>query len=173
MLDGSSDNAAAGETLQQFSRFLFVLFLLFVVLPLVELTLLLILASMTHWTVSLALVIITGLSGSFLLHRQGTKTFYRVRDELVAGRVPADAVLDGMLLITAGALLLTPGVLTDAVGLVLLIPISRQWVKAWLVRWFKAKFAVSVSVGERAATAAAAASGKVVDSYAVDSEEEE
>src|SRR5207249_1175932 len=119
----------------QFSRFLFILFLLFVVLPLVELTLLLILSSATHWTVSLALVIATGIGGSYLLHRQGLKTFYRVRDELAAGRVPADALLDGMLMIAAGALLLTPGVLTDVVGILLLIPVSRQRVKAWLIRW--------------------------------------
>ena len=68
---------------------------------------------------------------------------------------------------------MTPGVLTDLFGLVLLIPPSRQWVKAWLIRWFKAKFAVSIRVGEQAATAAASASGRVVDSYVVEGGESE
>lgn len=164
---------ACGFAVKRFSRFLFILFLLFVILPLVELTLLLILASMTHWTVSLGLVIVTGLTGSLLLHRQGIKTFYRIRDDMVAGRMPADALLDGTLMLTAGAMLLTPGMLTDLFAIVLLIPPSRQWVKAWIVHWFKTKFTVAVTVGTQVETATAQASGKVVDSYAVESSERE
>lgn len=159
--------------MKQFSRFLFVLFLLFVILPLVELTLLLILGSMTHWTVSLALVIVTGLAGSFLLHRQGIKTFYKIRDDMLAGRMPTDSLLDGMLMLTAGALLLTPGMVTDVVAMLLLIPPSRNLIKSWIVRWFKAKFAVTVALGSQVETAAATAAGKVVDSYTVESEEVE
>ena len=159
--------------MKQFSRFLFILFLLFVVLPLVELTLLLILAEATRWWVSLALVVATGFAGAYLLHRQGIKTFYRIRDDMLGGKMPADALLDGMLMLTAGALLLTPGVLTDTFALVLLIPPSRNWVKNWLIRWFKAKFAVSVVVAKEVETAAANASGRVVDSFAVESRETE
>jgi UPF0716 protein FxsA len=159
--------------LKQFSRFLFILFLSFVVLPLVELTLLFVLADLTYWPVPLLIVIATGFAGSYLLHRQGIKTFYRIRDDMLAGKMPTDALLDGTLMLTAGALLLTPGVLTDAFALVLLIPSSRKWVKAWLIRWFKAKFAVTVEVGSKMETAAASATGRVVDSYAVESDETE
>lgn len=139
---------------------LFKLFLLFVVLPLVELTLLLLLADFTDWWVTLLIVIATGLLGAWLSQRQGWKTWVRIRQELVQGRMPADAVFDGVLILAAGLMLLTPGMLTDLAGISLLIPICRRFYKARLIAWFKRKYMPQ--------SASSAGKSTILDSYVVE-----
>lgn len=116
------------------------LFLLFVVLPLVELTLLLLLADVTDWWVALLLVISTGFIGAWLSQRQGWRTWERIRDELRQGRMPADALFDGVLILIAGVLLLTPGMISDLTGILLLFPPTRGLFKVWLADWFRRKY---------------------------------
>lgn len=96
--------------------------LVFVLVPLAELALLLYLAEIFSWQRTLLLVIVTGVLGTLLARSQGWRTWVRIRDELAAGRMPAESLLDAVLIFVAGALLLTPGVLTDALGISLLIP---------------------------------------------------
>ena len=98
---------------------------LFILVPLVELALLLYLADASSWQFTLLLVIATGVIGTLLAREQGWRTWTRIRDELAAGRMPADSLLDGVLIFIAGALLLTPGVLTDLLGISLLVPWCR------------------------------------------------
>jgi len=119
---------------------LFKLLLLFTVVPLVELWLLLVLADYTSWYVTLGLVIVTGLLGAALSRRQGWLAMRRIRRTLSQGQMPGDAMLDGLLIVVAGTLLITPGVLTDAVGFALLIPPLRSLVKRRLVARFKSRF---------------------------------
>ena len=114
--------------------------LVLIVVPLVELTLLMVLADWTNWQTALALVLVTGVAGGLLIRHQGWRTLSRIQSELAAGQMPADALLDGVLILAAGVLLLTPGILTDLIGLFLLIPASRQLVKAYLGRRFRARF---------------------------------
>ena len=113
------------------------LLLLFTLLPIVELALLLYLADATSWQLALGIVLATGILGAMLARRQGWRTSQRIREQLARGPMPGDALLDALLILIAGALLVTPGVLTDAVGFLLLIPPCRRLIKRRLVARFQ------------------------------------
>jgi UPF0716 protein FxsA len=115
----------------------FYLFLLFTVVPIVELSLLIWLGGQTNWWVPVLLVIADGITGATLWRWQGLRTLVRVQDEMAAGKMPADALVDGLLIFLAGAFLITPGMLTDVVGFALLIPPLRAVVKRFATQWFK------------------------------------
>lgn len=125
-------------------RLIAALLALFVCVPLVELTLLLLLADYTHWTWALTLVLVTGLLGSLLARAQGWQTYRRIQTALRAGTMPGDALLDAVLIFFAGGLLLTPGILTDALGLSLLTPPGRSVARRWLMNWLRSRFRVEV-----------------------------
>lgn len=117
---------------------LFYLFLLFTVVPIVELALLIWLGGQTVWWLPVLLVIADGVAGALLWRWQGIRTLVRIREEMAAGRMPADAMVDGLLIFFAGGLLITPGMITDVAGFALLIPpiraVMKQLAKAWFVR---------------------------------------
>jgi len=121
------------------------LLLLFTLVPLVELVLLLILADKTSWQFTVALVLFTGVVGAALARHEGLRCLRRVRQKLAAGELPGDALLDGLMILLAGALLITPGVLTDLVGFALLLPPFRRVVKRRLARRLRARIRVSFS----------------------------
>jgi UPF0716 protein FxsA len=102
---------------------------LFVVVPLVELALLIRIGQWLGVLPTVALVVLTGMAGALLARREGLRTLWQIRADLQAARFPVGRLLDGALILVAGAVLLTPGVLTDIVGLALLVPASRGWVK--------------------------------------------
>lgn len=101
------------------------LFLLFTLVTTVELFLLLELAQLTSWWVSAAMIVLPGLAGAWLLKREGTKAFRAVVEAMSLQREPTTVILDGLLVLVASVLLITPGVLTDLTGLALLIPAVR------------------------------------------------
>lgn len=125
---------------------LFKIFLIFVILPLIELTLLLCLAQWTGVPATLAVILITGLGGSLLAKSQGFKTYRQIQLELAAGRMPGQAMIDAVMIFVAGALLITPGVLTDVLGLSLLIPPCRAFYRRQLLHWIKTHFKVQTIV---------------------------
>ena len=116
-----------------------VLLILFIVLPITELALLLKVNEYLHLGGTLALVIGTGILGASLARWQGLRQLALIQADLAEGRMPAPRLLDGILILVAGVVLLTPGLITDAVGFVLLIPVSRNWIKAWLRRLLERK----------------------------------
>lgn len=105
------------------------LLLLFVTMPLVELALLMRVAQTINVGPTIALVIVTGALGAALARRQGLRTWARVQGDLAAGRMPASEIVDAMLILVAGLVLITPGIITDALGFLLLIPPARRWLK--------------------------------------------
>ena len=111
---------------------------LFILVPIVELVLLLQLVKYTSVMATLALVVVTGLVGTALARSQGARTFRQIALELQQGRLPTDAVLDAAAIFVAGALLLTPGLLTDLAGIVLLIPFMRRRIRAAVGRMWEA-----------------------------------
>ena len=111
--------------------------LLFVVLPAVELVLLIEVGSAIGTLPTLGLIVVTGVVGASLARYQGLTVLARLRREVGAGRLPADALMDGVLILVAGALLVTPGVLTDAAGFLLLVPPTRRLLKGRLRRRFE------------------------------------
>jgi len=107
----------------------FRLLLILTIIPLTELMLLLRLADAFSWQSTLALVVLTGVLGAWLARRQGIRTLARIQSELASGTLPADALIDGALILVAGLVLVTPGILTDIFGFALLIPPIRGWLK--------------------------------------------
>lgn len=102
------------------------LLLLLTVVPFVELMILLRLAEWLHWEGTFALVIFTGMLGAWLARREGIKAITRIQTDLNAGVAPTGAVVDGLAILVAGIVLVTPGVLTDLCGFGLLIPPIRR-----------------------------------------------
>jgi len=84
-------------------------------------------------------VILTALIGSALLRQQGLSTFARAQENLSAGRLPMAEVFDGLCILIGGALLLTPGFITDSFGFLLLIPPIRKVLRRWSGRYFAKK----------------------------------
>jgi len=113
---------------------LWVLALLFLIVPLAELYLILKVGDTIGigWTV--LLLVADSLLGSWLLRSQGRAVWRRFNEILAQGRVPHREVIDGVLVIFGGAFLITPGFLTDIVGLLLLLPPTRAIVRRVLVR---------------------------------------
>ncbi|GAB6187444.1 FxsA family protein [Thermopirellula anaerolimosa] len=107
---------------------------LLLIVPFVELVLLLWLADRVGWLPTLGIIVGTALLGAFELRREGLRCQRRFREALQQGELPAEPLFDGLLILIAGALLLTPGLITDAVGFALLFPPSRAWIRAYLRR---------------------------------------
>ena len=120
------------------------LLLLFTVVPLVELFLLVKLGTVVGVGPTIALVIFTGILGAWLARQQGLDVLRRVNEDLSHGRMPTEALMDGVLILIAAAVLLTPGLLTDALGFVLLIPRTRAAVRKIVAT----RFARSQKIGE-------------------------
>ena len=87
------------------------------------------------WLQTIALVVLTGLLGMVLVRAEGRNTLARFQRKLAAGTPPTDELLDGGLLIAAGAFLLTPGLVTDLIGLLLVLPPTRYPIRMALKRW--------------------------------------
>jgi UPF0716 protein FxsA len=122
-------------------RLRFVLFIAFIVVPIAEIALLVWFGQTFGFWITVLLVLVTALLGSFLLAQQTAATVRRVRFEAREGRIPAKTLADGAMLLVAGAFLLTPGLLTDATGLALLVPGVRNAIRGWVTvriqrRWF-------------------------------------
>ncbi len=109
----------------------FILFFVFVAVPLTELALLIKLGEIVGVIPTVLIVITTAMLGVTLLRLQGLTVLANARAATDAGRVPVDSVVDGVLLLLAGAFLLTPGLLTDSVGFLLLIPNLRRAIAHW------------------------------------------
>jgi UPF0716 protein FxsA len=110
------------------------LFLLFTVVPALELALLLqIGATFGAWP-TFALLLASGLVGAALARQQGATVLTQLRADLQRGLPPGDHVVEGALVLAGGLLLLTPGLLTDLLGLALLVPASRRALTPWMSR---------------------------------------
>ncbi len=108
------------------------LFLAFTLIPVLELYLLIKIGVVIGAFNTLLLVIVTGAAGAYLARMQGIQTMYRVQARLQQGEMPAEDMLDAVLIFVAGVVLLTPGLLTDIAGLLLLLPPTRLRFKIWL-----------------------------------------
>jgi len=104
-----------------------VLFLLFLVVPIVEIYLLIQVGSVIGALPTIALVVLTAVIGSAMLRHQGISVLRRAQQNIDQGILPARELLDGVFLVVGGALLLTPGFVTDAIGFMCLLPVSRAW----------------------------------------------
>lgn len=115
------------------------LLLLFTVIPLVELALLIKLGSHIGVLDTILLIIFTGAAGAILVRAAGIQCLFTVRQQLQSGMFPADELCNGLLILIAGTLLITPGLLTDIAGFALLVPPVRSVIKTRLRAYLEKK----------------------------------
>ena len=108
-----------------FSRLL----ILFIVVPMIELMVLIEVGKEIGFWPTIGIICITGLIGSTLARQQGVAVWTQFNNRLQKGELPGSQIIDGLIILIAGALLLTPGVLTDIVGFLGLLPISRPLIR--------------------------------------------
>ena len=115
----------------------FKLFLLFTIIPVIELTLLIKIGTLIGTLNTVMLVIFTAVVGAYLVRMEGLGVIYRFQQNMQEGRFPGEEILDGAMILVAGALLVTPGVATDIIGFLLVFPSSRRMIKISLRRYIE------------------------------------
>jgi UPF0716 protein FxsA len=109
---------------------------IFLLVPIVEIFLLINVGGIIGAPWTILLVVLTAVIGVRLLKIQGMSTLKRAQNKMQTGQMPAQEMLEGMGLVVAGAFLLTPGFFTDAVGFLLLLPLTRAWLVGKIVTSF-------------------------------------
>lgn len=116
------------------------LFLLIITVPAAEIGFLMFSGKMIGILPTIALIILSGVVGAYLAKQQGLETLRKAEEQMRYGNMPGDAILDGICVLIGGTLLLTPGFISDFVGLLLLIPYTRVFFKKLigraLMNWF-------------------------------------
>lgn len=107
------------------------LFLMFTLIPVLELWILIKIGSVMGPFAAIALVIGTGIAGASLAKIQGLHTVHKIRECMDQGIMPTEELIDALMILIAGIMLITPGLLTDCSGILLLIPASRNRIKVW------------------------------------------
>jgi len=119
-----------------------ILFALFLGIPLAEIALFVVIGERIGVLATIAIVILTAIAGAALVRHQGFGTLEKARRDMEQDRIPTGAMAEGLAILIAGALLLTPGFLTDAIGFTLLIPPARQKIVGWIGRWLASRVTV-------------------------------
>ena len=104
----------------------------FIAIPIAEIWILIEVGGIIGVVPTIAAVVLTAIAGTALIRHQGMDLIAKARQQLDRGEPPVGAVVDGVFLLVAGALLLTPGFITDAVGFLCLVPLFRRGLAAWL-----------------------------------------
>ncbi|WP_020675829.1 FxsA family protein [Geopsychrobacter electrodiphilus] len=121
---------------------MFIIFLsLFILVPILEIYVLLAVGNTIGIAPTIFMVLATGVAGAHLARSQGIVLVKRIQQEMAAGRMPTEELIDGAMVLVGGLLLLTPGFCTDLAGFFLLAPFSRVFLKSWLIKAFEKKLA--------------------------------
>lgn len=123
------------------------LFVIFILVPIAEIYVLIQIGEAIGVLPTIALLILDSVLGAALMRSQGRAAWMRLNAALSEGRVPGREVIDGVLVIFGGALLLTPGFLSDVLGVILLLPPTRALVRGLLVRRYAGRIAASATRG--------------------------
>ena len=147
-----------------------VLILLLVSVPLVELYVIVQVAGGLGVGQTILLLLAVSVVGAWMVRRSGLGVLNQIRTRLERGELPGNELVDGVLILVAGALMLTPGFLTDAVGLVLLFPPTRIAVRSVVVRRYSKRITAAGWSGGPGAPAGRRPSGPTLDadSYPTD-----
>ena len=115
------------------------LLIVFTLVPIIELYVLIEAGHQIGIGATIAMIFLTGIAGAYLARSQGFNLINRIQTDLNQGRIPAEEMMDGAMILAGGLLLLTPGFCTDLFGFCLLTPATRQFFKIWLNRWLDLK----------------------------------
>lgn len=137
------------------------LLLLFVAVPIIEMIVLIKVGGAIGALSTVALVFLTAAIGLGLLRQQGPSTLLRAQQKMATGEIPAKEMVEGVFLAVGGALLLTPGFITDAIGFCCLIPGIRHVIIAWGMRHIRFSAAASQTGGYHAGQGSRGPTGRV------------
>jgi UPF0716 protein FxsA len=126
---------------------MFALIAIFIVVPIAELYVIFKVGDTIGWLPTLVILVADSLLGSWLMRSQGRAVWQRFQATMQAGRMPHREVFDGVLVIFGGAFLITPGFLTDIIGVFLLLPPTRAIVRRLIVKRGGRMFGLSVATG--------------------------
>ncbi len=115
------------------------LLILFVIVPVTELYILIEVGKKIGSLTTIGIIILTGIIGAYLVKGQGFMILKKIQNDLNEGIMPGDSLIQGAIILAGGILLLTPGFVTDIIGFIFLIPVSRNIVKKYLLKWLKGK----------------------------------
>ncbi len=115
------------------------LLILFVIIPVTELYILIEVGKRIGSLTTISIIIFTGILGAYLVKNQGFMILKKIQNDLNDGIMPGDSLIQGAIILAGGILLLTPGFVTDTVGFIFLIPVSRNVIKKYLLKWLKGK----------------------------------
>lgn len=110
------------------------IFLFIFAFALLEVMLLAAVAGHIGWLVTIAVTVVTAMLGSYLFRLQGLETWLRLNERMQRGEMPGQEMVEGMMLLLGGALLITPGFITDVTGFILLLPASRGYLAQAMIR---------------------------------------
>ena len=113
--------------------------ILFVIVPVTELYILIEVGKKIGSLSTIGIIILTGIIGAYLVKSQGFMILRKIQNDLNEGIMPGDSLIQGAIILAGGILLLTPGFVTDIVGFIFLIPVSRSIVKKYLLKWLQGK----------------------------------
>lgn len=147
------------------------LLLLFIAVPVIELLLFIRIGGKIGLLPTFATIVITGILGAYLTKQQGLRTWRKFQSTSASGQLPANEAIDGLLILIAGAVLLTPGFLTDVVGFLLLVPFVRAAIRSQVTGKLKHKVQVvkqgtpnPSATSPRSPSGERVATGRVIDS---------
>ncbi|RFU67733.1 FxsA family protein [Bacillus sp. V59.32b] len=112
-------------------------FLLIIAMPALEIAVLLLSGQTIGVWPTILLIILTGVIGTYLAKQQGLETIKKAQEQMRYGQLPGDALLDGICVLVGGTLLLTPGFISDLLGLILLLPPTRKVIKPMILKMIK------------------------------------
>ena len=115
------------------------LLFLFTLVPILEIYVLLEAGRQIGVWPTLGMIFVTGIAGAYLARSQGFELLQRIQSDLQQGRVPAEEMFDGVMILIGGLLLLTPGFCTDLLGFCFLTPVTRRFFKHSLKQWLERK----------------------------------
>ena len=115
------------------------LLILFIVVPVAELYVLIEVGKKIGSLTTIGIIIFTGILGAYLVKNQGFMILKKIQNDLNDGIMPGDSLIQGAIILVGGILLLTPGFVTDIAGFIFLIPVSRNILKKYLLKWLKGK----------------------------------
>ena len=126
---GRPPKVKADSSSRRLEMMFFLLLLLFLAVPLAEILVIVEVAQRTGIIETIALLLIVSILGAWLVKSEGMGVIRKIQFQLIQGQIPNKELLDGGLILIAGVLMLTPGFITDVVGLLLLFPLTRPIIR--------------------------------------------
>ena len=126
----------------------FKLFLIFALVPVAELSVLIYVGSHIGTLNTIAIILLTAVVGAYMVRLEGLGVLYRIQTDLARGVFPAEELVNGAMILVAGALLLTPGFFTDIAGFLMVFPATREFLKPALKKYLKKRISdISIHMG--------------------------